>query len=738
MTVSSQALDTPRLHHLQAADEHFAPRTNYLFELWSAFARHRLLAVLIVGTVMGLAVAALFFVPPQYQATSQVMIEARNSEVIKMDAVLSRMPSDFDSISSELQVLQSRDMLEELVGQLHLDAVDELDPNAHRRSDLLRPLSPELAAWAAAWIDRPALEKQERVNAVVDAVRAHLNVAPIGRSRVISITYTSRYPDIAANVVNTLAQMYIDRQTEIKEAATKTANAWISGQLAGLRDKAQEAGRRVERFRNETGLIQGANDTTLIRQYVGELNSELTTAMAARLEAAAKRDIVRRAAASQDNASTDVLGSRLIQQLRSQQAQLAADYATAHAINGEKNPQLLGLTAAMADLQKRIDGETRKIVASVEGDYEAALGRENALRQKMDAAKAQIAGLTEPTVRLNELEQEAQADRALYDSFLQRYKETSLEKTYQVPDALVVSHAAVPLRPFFPNGRILLPVAFVMSSLFTLLVLLIVERRDRGFHSRAQIEHELGLPAIGIMPELSRGDRQEGDMPDPMSIMGSVLTDLYLRAVRDGAPKSLLVASALPMEGKTTLSLCLARMAASQGRKVLFIDADLRCSGLCGRFKQYRGPGLADVLDRSAALDDVLHPDSVVDGLMVIGCGRPVRNPATVLSGGAMQQLIDVAKSTFDLVIIDSPAIMAGPDAWLLSQFADETVLFVRWRHTPRHVVRAALKVMAGAGARISGVVLTIVNLRRIGGYSSTDAISYSKVLRRHYRSAAA
>jgi polysaccharide biosynthesis transport protein len=196
-------------------------------------------------------------------------------------------------------------------------------------------------------------------------------------------------------------------------------------------------------------------------------------------------------------------------------------------------------------------------------------------------------------------------------------------------------------------------------------------------------------------------------------------------------PKCILIASALPREGKTLTGLFLARVAAMNGMRVLLIDADLRRSGLAKKMP-IAARGLSNILIGSATFEDVVHQDAA-SLIHIIGCGAPVANPAGLLISERMGPLLERVVSLYDLVLIDTSAIMAGPDAMVLSHLARETLIFVRWAQTPRQVVGAAIQRLIDGGANVSGAIMTRVDLERIASYSMTDGCSYSKAIRRYY-----
>jgi polysaccharide biosynthesis transport protein len=260
------------------------------------------------------------------------------------------------------------------------------------------------------------------------------------------------------------------------------------------------------------------------------------------------------------------------------------------------------------------------------------------------------------------------------------------------------------------------------------LAILLMEARERGIRSQSEAARLMGVPAFGAIPMFGG----HSDI-DPYSMIGSAVSELYMRVALGQSGKCIVVTSALPQEGKTTIGLCLARMAGRSGKRALLIDCDLRRSDLRSRLSLESGCGLSDVLQGLADIEDVMLKDAVVPEICIIPSGRPADNPAGLLSSRAMQELLADVRQRFDLIVIDTAPIMAAPETTSLAMAADETLLFVKWSATPRATAVAAYRKLRNLGVNVVGVVLTMVDVRRISKYSSVDGVSYSKEVRRYY-----
>jgi succinoglycan biosynthesis transport protein ExoP len=723
---------------IQAA-ETFLPENerDYLSAVWHAFKRHALAAFFIFAFVMVLAIVALAVATPRYSATTTVMIEGRSPQVVKMDSVLPAPPTDQDTVSTEIQVLLSRNLVGAVVHELDLAHDAEFDAN---RPGWLRAVALDAVSFASRFLpqqaadriraefERPALTGQSYEDAVVDLAKRDLSVSAVGRSRAISVTFRSASPVTAEKFVNTLAQRYIESQELLKLTATEDANRRITDKLSGLQQAAAEAAQRAAAFRAKSNLTHG-NDSTLVGQQISETSTGLTSAIGERIAAESRLHEIERAAKNPTKeSSAQVLGSRVIQELLIHEAKFAGDIAPLVQALGENNPRLEAAHAQVDNIRTRIQTEASKIAAGVRGEYASAVERENNFRGQLDKLKDEMAKVQESEIHLGQLEQNAQAATNIYEVFLKRAKETAADGAVQVSDARVISPAATPLRPYFPDFKIALPVGAVLALVLAFMATLIMETRNRGIRSQSEAGRLMGIPAAGMIPKVG----SHSDI-EPYSMIGSAVSDLYMRVAMGHSAKCVVIASALPHEGKTTIGLCLARMAGRSGKKALLIDCDLRRSDLRSRLSLPAGPGISDVLQGTADLADVMLRDTVVPELSIVPCGHPADNPAGLLSSRIVEDILAELRQHFDLIVIDTAPIMAAPETMSLAVAADETLLFVRWSSTPRATAVAAYRKLRNVGAKVAGVAVTMVDVKRIAKYSLVDGVSYSKEIRRYY-----
>ena len=530
-------------------------------------------------------------------------------------------------------------------------------------------------------------------------------------------------------------------QLEAKFEATQRANTWLNERVSELREKVEAAETAVEQFRQESGLLQGKGET-LTSQEVAELNTQLILARSARAETEARLRQVQSLVDSPEGADTasEVLDSQLIQRLREQQAGLERRVAELSNEYGELHPRMVSLRAEEQDLQQKIEGEVGKIVQGLRNEVGIARARERSLTRSLDQLKERAAEANQDSVQLRALEREAEANRTLLATMLARDKEIGSQDGLHVQqaDARIISNADVPTKPSFPKIKIAMGLVFLGSGVVAMLLVLLLELLDSGFRSGEQIERITGASSLGFVPKLtgkSAKSPQNYVVERPKSSLGEAIRTLNWSislTSPENPPKIVLVTSALPEEGKTTTAVCLARIQALGGKKTLIIDADTRRPGVHSAFGIENSPGLVDILSGQAYFSDVSHTDEE-SGARVLPAGTPAPNSPDLLGSEAMVKLLHRLSHTHDLIVIDSPPVMAASDAQILSQKVDATVFVVRWAKTRREVVKLALQRLGSVGGRLAGVLLTMVDVKQHAKYSFGDSGAYYGHLQKYY-----
>jgi capsular exopolysaccharide synthesis family protein len=701
----------------------------------SVLRRRRSVILACVAVITLLGTAYVFQLTPRFTADTSLILDQRKTQVTDIQSVLSGLPADYAVLRGELEILKSSSMAETVVKKTNLIAVPEFNARLQHPSLFSNMMAP--FHWAVSTVkslfiasapNNPEADPEHaELLAVTHALQGHLDVANDGRSYILKISVQSEDPRLAATLANAYANAYLNAQLDAKFQAVQRANAWLNEHLTDLQSKAETADRAVQQFAAAHNLTQATN-TTINSQQVSELNTQLVLASAdlAQKEANLKqvKDSLNVGGVS---AAAQVMSSPLIQNLREQETALLtreADLATRYK---PEHPAMINIKAQERDLDLKIQDEINRIEHGMEGDVIAARAKVASLRQSLTSL--QSTQQNDAQVQLNQLQREAEADRTLYQDFLNRFKQTSSQEDIQQPDARIVSEAMVPTAPSFPQKGLLISLAFLGSIMVGIFAAFGMERLDIGFQTGEQFEKMLQVPVLGLEPALFTGEEAHEVVIDrPVSsyaeAIRSIRTALRYSDV-DNPPKVIVVTSSLPDEGKTVFALSLARSVAKSGGKALLIDCDLRRPSIAKQFNVDSKPGLLTFFDDNANKSKTIRIDER-SGLHYITTPSGTRNPQDLLGSKHMKALIDVMRDRYDLIVLDTPPLLAVSDALVLSHIADATIFLVRWAKTPRQVVMGAMKSFRTLGGNLAGVVLARVDMRRHATYGYGDPGYYS------------
>jgi capsular exopolysaccharide synthesis family protein len=712
-------------------------------------------AVIFGTTVVGAILALLitFQIAPIYTATTNVMIDPRKTNVVNLDQVVSGISTDATAVLSEIEVLKSSTLAEKVVNKLGLVVDPEFNAALRKPSAIARvgsaivdklgfgssgEATPSASANGSSLVQPPSASELE-LGRVVRAIQNNLDVIPQGRSYVIRIAFQSHDPAKAAAIANTYAEQYTLSQLDAKLEAVERANDWLNDRTKEMREKVAVSDKAVEDYRAKAGLLV-ARGENLVNQQLSELNTQLVSASADRARAEARMRQVRsvNGQAPDNQTASEVLASPTIQALKNQETDLKKTESDLLERYGDKHPQLINLRAQIRDIDTRIKQETTRIVSSLDGELLAAQAKENTLKANMSQLEQQAAAANQSSIKLNELQREADTNRSLLQTFLSRFSQTEEQSGIQQSDSRVISRANYPTTPTFPRLIINLPVGIGISFVLGIILAFMVEKLDAGFRSSEQVEQTVGLPTLALIPALSflkDGSPEKHIIDKPVSLFAeafrSFRTGLFLTDM-EKVPKIILLTSCVPGEGKSSDALCLARSAAGAGQKVVLIDGDLRRSTVHKMLGIQPRVGVSDVVLGRVPLEEALLKD-VDSGLIVLPSVTQNGNPPDLLSSSGMEKMLGQLAKAFDLVIIDSPPVLAVSDALVLSRYADRTVFVIRWAKTPRAAVVTALKQLRAAGANLGGVVLSRVNIRQHARYGYGDSMYYYRGYKKYY-----
>jgi polysaccharide biosynthesis transport protein len=734
--------------------EHRGDELN-LRELWRAVLRRKFVLLATILVITGATYAFISQQTPLYTGMVLIQVQTRDAKVIQVPGVVDELVADPATMQSEIQFLTSPAFLRRMVEQLNL--VEDPEFNGALREgagepsvlELLNPMRYVPESWlssltvgqepAAPATDPAAME----LTRVAGAFGSRLLIEQVGGSYVIALTFLAEDPAKAAMIANAMADEYLVSQVEAKFEAAERATDWLGKRIQELRGEVLEAEAKIIEYRSSNNLVHTDDSNPVTLQFF-QMNSQLALAQAERAGAEARLGQARAMLDTENGvqAAALVLNSPVMADLRSQELQLTRRISELSSEMGERHPMMVTTQGELANVRQKMEDEVQRIVSDLTNEVAVARARERELQNNMASLRGDAADVDLAEVELRELTMEADANRELFQTFLTRFREIIEQQELQDADARIMSAASVPIGPSYPQVKLVTMIGFAASLVLGVLLVFVVERWDSGygFRSADEIQSALGLRALALVPDLSRRETNGASAEDyivlkPNSAYAEALqrirTSLFL-ADGERTPKTVLVTSSVPLEGKSAIAASLARQSARSGLKVILVDADLR------RPRLHEVLGLANQNGLSEVLTGRVSPEAAIkhderSGLDFLPAGVGVVSPPDLFRSSTMRILLEEMGSYYDLVIIDSPPVGAVSDGLTLSGIVDKSLYVIRWEQTPRNVVLAGMRQMFEAGADIAGVVLSRVDVKKHARYGYADSGYYRGNYSKYY-----
>jgi exopolysaccharide transport family protein len=734
----SQTLSAP------AADP--APGALDIQQLIATFRRRMGLIGAVALLVLSAVVIFTFQQTPRYTATSEVMIDPQKEHVVNVSEVMSGLGTDSTAIDTEVQILKSRSLAEKVVVQEKLDQDPEFNPSLRPPGLFAGLLSLGKTAIPIGGEFKSQAVTQRQHQAVVDGVLSGLTVRRLALTYVIQLAYTSTSPAKAAKLANAFANGYLVQQLDVKFDATRQANEWLNTKVADLRKQVSDAETAVEQYKVANNLMS-ANGQSLTEQEISTLDQQLATAQAQQAEQDARLATAKSQLANGSNGEDvgEAMTSPVIQQLQAQRSAQTQKIADLEGRYGERHPELLKAKRELADIDTQMRGEVQRIISGLQAQAEVARQRTASVAGSVARSKGALVGNNQASVHLNELERNAESAKALYESFLNRFKETSASQGLEQSDARVVSLAKVPGTPSYPKKGSNLAIGLILALGTGLGAAFLAEALDNGIATAEDIERFLDIPYLGAIPSLK--STIDGPAAGPVSSPIDYVIEKPLSSFSEGfrnlrasvlfskvgqTVKVIVVTSSLPGEGKTTTSIALARTMALAGSQVVVVDCDLRRRGLNQVMASEPAIGLLEVLNGAASLEQALVRDPP-SGAWILPLARSPYTPKDVFGTEAMKRLLEELRRHFDVVILDTAPVLPVADTRVLASQADVVILLVRWRKTARKAAEASLKLLTSVNAYVAGAALTQVDMRAQARYGYGDPGYYYRSYKKYY-----
>ena len=712
-----------------------------LMAYWRILVKHRWTVAACVAGCLLLALLVTLLSTPMYRATAVVQIEKPSQQIVQGGEVV--MPGfgwDPDFLATQVGLLKSQALAERVVDDLDVGqaTLDSLRPPGwtQRLKALVSPGSRKDAADTVEAQNgeegevgeggaKAAAPSPEMVRKwATGIVRGGLSVQTQPNTRLVNVSFVSTEPRFAAQVANAAVDGHIAAEIDRRFGANSYAKKYLEEQLSIAKDKLAGNEKALVDFAKQESLVNTGDGRSLVGHNLSDLNSSLADAQARRIRAQSRWQ-----SGSGGTLPSDVLAGSLVPALRQQQADLRRRYQELLQKFKPDYPEMQQIQGQMDELGRQITAETAAARASLRAEYTAAQAEENMLKGQLASLRTETLDTDSRSIQYNILRREADTNRQLYDSLLQRYTQIAAASDVRPNNISVIDRAQVPVGPFKPSLILNLAIALLLGTVLGLCLAILLEFVDDTIKLPEDVEQKLKLPVLGIVPRLAAKQTPVQAAADPRSAFSeayrSVRTALQF-STDHGVPRCLLVTSPGPGEGKSTTALMLARNFTQLGKSVLLVEADLRNPSLHRVLTDVSRDGLSNLLAGSEHLEQFVVPGKGGEP-DVLFAGPLPPNPAELLAGVRMRALLDAALRRYDQVIIDGPPVMGIADGPLLGHVSEATLLVVRGSRTRVSEAQSSIKRLLSSRARLVGVLLASYDSKASGyGYRYEGYYAYS------------
>lgn len=688
-----------------------------LLKYWRVLVKRRWLVLSVLVATAALALFSTVMTTPMYRASAVMQMEQQTTQIMGTQGGqlnTEGYPGDFRQ--TQIELLKSRSLAERVAGKLNLGqaSLDQFNQPGwtSRVIGLVRPKSARSEPAKGSVQSDPA-QVASTLRAFAGVVQGGLSVAPVGESQLVSISFDSPSPEFSSLVANTVGDEFIASYMERRFGATSYAKDYLEDQLQTTKAKLEESERKLIEYAHKEGLvITDEKGQTLAAQNLVQLNGALMSAREERIRAQAR--------ANSGVVSTEMLTASAVSILRQQRATLMGQYQQKLAVFKPDYPEMQQLKQQVDEVNRQIDAEMGRVGSTVKAEYSAAAAQENALASQIASLRSEAFTAEGSNIEYSILKRDVDTNRQLYDGLLQRFKEIGAASDVRSNNISMIDRA-LPGYRFKPNLFQNLTRGLLLGALLGMLLAFLLEFLDDTIKTPEDIEQKLRLALLGVVPKLGPKQRVDEAADNPQSAFSEAYRSVRAAlqfATDHGIPKTLLITSASPGDGKSTTALVLARNFAQLGKRVLLVEADLRNPSLARTLGlTNRTIGLSNLLAGACNLSEATF-DTDDPQLRVILAGPLPPNPAELLSGSKLVSMLTVAAEHYDQIVIDGPPVLGLADTPILSNAADGTLFVVAAGSTKISAAQVAIKRVLAARGRLIGAILSKYDSKAAGyGY---------------------
>lgn len=733
--------------HLAEAEDFQAAQFERL--LFAVRRQWKLVAAAVAAFLL-LGVVYLLVATPLYSSTASILIDTGNQKIVDQMSAVSGVMDDEASVLSQVELIKSGKVAQAVIDKLQLkDNEAFASASENPLKQFLKAVKDTVKSMLFLGGQDEQPTDMEINNQLLETLGDNVDIERVNRTYVLDITYTSAFPQLSADIAAAFGEAYLNEQLDSKYEATRRASEWLQNRISDLRKKSLEADIAVQKFKEEKGLIS-ADGKLITEQQLSQISNQLGLARdeTAKAEAQYKRIKGIIDSGQMDAVVTDALQSDVITKLREKFLEASRAQADISGRLGENHVQAIRLRTEMSEYRRLMFEELSRIAQSYQSSYQVALNRQTTLEGQLQEARKVTSSANNDQVQLRELERESETYKNLYQTFLTRYQESVQQQSFPVTEARIITQPVVAAKPSAPKTLLVLALAIVLGGATGAGIGVFREFRDRFFRTGDQVREELELDYVGPVPMSTRTsvkairNRQHSDatlvsksnkfanyvVDHPFSAFAETLRAAKVAAdsyIGRKKPKVIGFVSSLPNEGKSTISINFAELLASQGLRVLLVDADLRNPGATRQLGRHAERGVLEVLRDDVPLMDLTLKSPT--GLVFLPAilKHRVPNSSDLLASDAMDRLLAQASAHFDYVVLDLPPLAPVIDARAISDKLDAYLFVIEWGRTARRMVRKILAANPAVNAKCCGAILNKVDSKKMNLYREYGSSEY-------------
>lgn len=688
--------------------------------------------IFITAIFVALAIIYINKATPIFEASAKIQADPIQPNATAQDQyVMNSMVFLF--YETQYEIIQSRKVAESVVDKLNLVErykmeIAEAKANGERQS-LIKGIKKYISSIFPNDDETKASDNQKTTESqlrtmLAQGIQAGLNVRGGTQSQIINISFQHEDPELAANIVNTISESYIQFGLEARLGQIKDTAEWLTEQLEELRQTLQASEDKLRDFRLSQNLMDTEQQQRIANTQLQTLNTELVRAQTQLSQAKELySQIIQLEQIGGDYRSLGpVLQSNTIRDLVREESTLNRKVQELSERYGEKHPKMIAARSDLASAQSNLDREAAKIVESIKKEYRSAQVQEQNIRNLISQTRDELQSYQGDSFELTRLEREVENNRRIYESFLGKLMEADVSGEYDASNIRVIDSATTPEFPIKPRASLILAASIIFGGFIGVMFAFARELMGNVFRTPDQLERELQLPSLGITPLVQK---KKGAVPPEQQYIAdqrstfaeainTIRTGLLFSNI-DNPPKTILITSTNGSEGKTTLAINLA-VALSQMDKTLLIEMDLRKPAVGRDLGIVTNYGLSDLLSGNTDLN-VFNKVNGAQNLEVITCGTIPPNPMELISSKRFTNLLATLKSKYSHIVIDSPPTLPVSDSCVLAKMADATIVAVKAEETKISMAKETITRLNKVNANVTGIVLTQASSKKMSYY---------------------